>query len=383
MRGPTGHYEVTSTAGEEVRAFVPDPLPPRDLVLTTSDHVLLEMANRALGRLDGFARLLPEPGLFVYGYVRREAVLSSQIEGTQSTLNELLAFENDQAPGVPVSNDVLEVSNYVQAMEYGLERLSSLPLSIRLLREIHGHLLKSSRGGDKAPGEIRRSQNWIGGSRPGNAAYVPPPPHLVMNCLGALELFLQNQPEPYPTLMKAALSHVQFETIHPFLDGNGRLGRLLITFLLVHESALTQPLLYLSLYFKTHKQEYYSLLQAVRTEGRWEDWLRFFLRGVSEVSDSAVTKANRILDLFRADRLMIEAKLGRKAGSALRVQEQMQRTPFVKIPNLATTLNVSKPTIAAAIEELEALALVKQLGDQKRGRTFYYVEYLKILNEDM
>jgi Fic family protein len=204
-----------------------------------------------------------------------------------------------------------------------------------------------------------------------------------MDCLGALELFLQNQPEPYPTLMKAALSHVQFETIHPFLDGNGRLGRLLITFLLVSESALTQPLLYLSLYFKTHKQEYYSLLQAVRIDGVWEDWLRFFWRGVSEVAESAVTRASRILDLFKSDRAIIEAKLGRKAGSALRVHEQMQRTPFVKIPSLASKLNMSKSTIATAIEELQSLSLVRQLGDQRRGRTFYYARYAKILGEDM
>ncbi len=382
MRGTTGRYEVTSTAGEDVRAFVPDPLPPKDLVLTTSDHALMEAANRALGRLDGVARLLPDPTLFVYGYVRREAVLSSQIEGTQSTLSDLLAYETDQAPGVPM-NDVVEVSNYVQAMEYGLKRLETLPLSIRLMREIHGHLLEESRGGDKAPGEIRRSQNWIGGTRPGNAAYVPPPPHLVMDCLGALELFLQNQPEPYPTLMKAALSHVQFETIHPFLDGNGRLGRLLITFLLVYEGALTQPLLYLSLYFKTHKQEYYALLQAVRTDGVWEDWLRFFLRGVGEVAESAVAKARGILDLFISDRVLIEAKLGRKAGSALRVHEQMQRTPFVQIPKLASKLNMSKPTIATAIEELQALSLVRQLGDHKRGRTFFYAGYVLILGEGL
>jgi Fic family protein len=204
-----------------------------------------------------------------------------------------------------------------------------------------------------------------------------------MDCLGALELFLQNQPEPYPTLMKAALSHVQFETIHPFLDGNGRLGRLLITFLLVHEEALAQPLLYLSLYFKANKQEYYSLLQAVRTDGVWEDWLRFFLRGVREVAESAVTKARRILDLFTADRAMIETKLGRKAGSALRVHDQMQRTPFIKIPSLALKLNMSKPTIATAIEELESLSLVRQLGDQKRDRTFYYDGYATLLGEDM
>ena len=381
MRGPTGRYEVTSTAGEEVRAFVPTPLPPSDLVLTTADHTLMELSNRALGRLDGFARLRPDPALFVYGYIRREAVLSSQIEGTQSSLSDLLAYETEQVPGVP-TNDVVEVSNYVRAMEYGLDRLHTLPLSIRLLREIHGYLLQASRGGDKAPGELRRSQNWIAGTRPGNAAFVPPPPHLVMECLGALELFLQNQPEPYPTLMKAAFSHVQFETIHPFLDGNGRLGRLLITLLLVSEGALVQPLLYLSLYFKTNREEYYSLLQAVRTRGVWEEWLRFFLKGVCDVSESGVTKARRLLELFKEDRAIIESKLGRKAGSALRVHEQMQKGPFVKIPELASSLHMSKPTIGTEIEKLQELSLVRQLGDSKRGRTFYYAKYLNVLNED-
>jgi len=382
MRGPTGRYEVTSTAGEEVRAFVPAPLPPTDLVLTTADQTLMELANRALGRLDGFARVLPDPALLVYGYIRREAVLSSQIEGTQSSLSDLLAYENEQMPGVPATSDVKEVSNYVRALEYGLDRLQTLPLSIRLLREIHGHLLQAGRGGDKAPGELRRSQNWIAGTRPGNAVFVPPPPHLVLECLGALELFLQNEPEPYPTLMKAALSHVQFETIHPFLDGNGRLGRLLITLLLVSEGALSQPLLYLSLYFKTHRAEYYRLLQDVRTNGIWEEWLRFFFRGVREVAESAVTKATRLLELFTADRLLIERKLGRKAGSALRVHEQMQRGPIVKIPQLASKLHMSKPTIATAIDELQTLSLVTQMGAHKRGRTFYYAGYLDILNED-
>jgi Fic family protein len=381
MRGPTGRYEVNSSTGEEVRAFIPDPLPPAALDLLTSDHALMEQANRALGRLDGFARVLPDPALLVYGYIRREAVLSSQIEGTQSSLSDLLAYENEEAPGVP-TDDVREVSNYVRALEYGLARLGTLPLSIRLLREIHGQLLEASRGGDKAPGELRRSQNWIGGTRPGNAAFVPPPPHRVMESFGALELFLQNQPEAFPTLMKAALAHVQFETIHPFLDGNGRLGRLLITLLLVSEGAIAQPLLYLSLFFKTHREEYYSLLQRVRTEGVWEEWLRFFLRGVNEVAVSAVTKATRLLDLFTSDRLTIESKLGRKASSALRVHEQLQKTPFVKIPELAARLHISKPTIATALEELRSLTLVEQLGEKLRGRTFFYVGFVGVLNED-
>lgn len=380
MRGPTGRYEVTTTGGEAVRAFVPDPLPPADLALTTADYVLMETANRALGRLDGLQRVLPEPALLVYGYIRREAVLSSQIEGTQSSLSDLLAYENAETPGVP-ADDVREVSSYVTAMEYGLERLKTLPLSIRLLREIHGYLLQAGRGADKAPGELRRSQNWIGGTRPGTAMFVPPPPHLVMETLGALELFLQNQPEPFPTLMKASLAHVQFETIHPFLDGNGRLGRLLITLLLVSEGALRQPLLYLSLYFKTHRDEYYALLQRVRTDGAWEEWMRFFFRGVHEVAVTAENTATRLLELFRSHRNLIEAKLGRKAGSALRVHEQMQQRPFARIPELATRLRLSKPTISTAIEELQSLGLVVQRGDQKRGRLFVYVDYMRTLDD--
>jgi len=235
----------------------------------------MEKANRALGRLDGMTLLLPDASLFLYFYVRKEALLSSQIEGTQSSFNDLLLYESDETPGVPL-DDVREVSNYVAAMDHGLSRLrGGFPLSLRLIREIHEILLSKGRGSDKGPGEFRRTQNWVGGTRPGTANFVPPPPESLMDCLGALEKFLHNDPVPTPLLIKAALAHVQFETIHPFLDGNGRLGRLLITFLLCAEGALTEPILYLSLYFKTHRSQYYDWLQKVRIDGDWEGWLGF------------------------------------------------------------------------------------------------------------
>ncbi len=257
-----GRYVVGVHSPEPFRAFVPHPLPPHPaLQLDTELYDLIEQANRALGRLDGVTMLLPDISLFLYLYIRKEALLSSQIEGTQSSLSDLLLFESSEAIGVPL-DDVQEVSNYVAAMNYGLERLrGGFPLSLRLLRDIHAVLLAKGRGSDKTPGEFRRSQSWIGGTRPGNASFVPPPPEEVIACMGALEKFLHDDPVRTPTLIKAALAHVQFETIHPFLDGNGRLGRLLITFLLCAEGAVSEPLLYLSLYFKTHRTKYYELLQ--------------------------------------------------------------------------------------------------------------------------
>src|SRR6202789_3284805 len=276
-------------------------------------QLLLEQANQALGRLDGLTSVLPDLSLFIYAYVRKEAVLSSQIEGTQSSLSDLLLFENDEAPGAPIE-DVQEVSNYVAAMTHGLERLrSGFPLSLRLVREIHEILLSKGRGSGKQPGEFRLSQNWIGGSRPGNAAFVPPPPELVLDCMSNLELFLHEDRPDLPLLIKAALVHVQFETIHPFLDGNGRLGRLLITFLLCAQDAIREPILYLSLYFKTHRTAYYDLLDRVRAKGDWEAWLDFFLTGVKETADQAASAARRILTLFDENQRQIES-LGRPAA---------------------------------------------------------------------
>ncbi len=381
QRGPQGYPIPRRVADESFAAVVPHPLPPDPpLELDMGLYDLLERANRALGRLDGLATLLPDRALFLYFYVRKEAVLSSQIEGTQSSISELLLFEDQEAPGVPLE-DVEEVSGYVRAMTHGLERLrAGFPLSLRLIREIHGQMLARGRGSEKAPGEFRRSQNWIGGSRPGNALFVPPPEDQVLPCLGALEGFLHDQPERTPTLIKAALAHVQFETIHPFLDGNGRVGRLLITFLLCAEGAIAEPLLYLSLYFKQHRDAYYELLQRVRAQGDWEEWLRFFLTGVAETAEQAASTARRILDLFERDRRRIEA-LGRTAGSTLRVHELMRRHPLLSPARAGELLTMTPPTVNAALGRLEEMGLVREVTGRKWGRLFAYDEYLGILNE--
>ncbi len=380
---PSGRYVESSTSGERFRAFIPAPLPPEPelLQLTDEDFDLMERANRALGRLDGVTTLLPDSHLFIYFYVRKEAVLSSQIEGTQSSLSELLLFEHEFAPGVPL-DEVQEVSNYVAAMNHGLHRLRNddFPLSLRLLREIHGVLLSQGRGSEQNPGEFRRSQNWIGGSRPGNARYVPPPWEEVLTCMGELELFLHDQPRRTPVLIKAALAHVQFETIHPFLDGNGRLGRLLITLLLCAEEALQEPLLYLSLYFKSHREEYYDLLQRVREEGEWLAWLRFFLQGVRETAQQATATAQSILRLFADDRAKIE-QLGRSAGSALRVHLLLQERPVLSVPKAAGQLSLSAPTVRAAVNNLQRLGLLQEVSGKQRDRVYVYHPYMTILAE--
>jgi Fic family protein len=376
-----GNYETTSVVGESVRAFVPPPLPPvPPLELNAERHDLLEKANRSLGRLDGVATLFPDPALFLYMYVRKEALLSSQIEGTQSSLSDLLLFESEELPGVPI-DDVEEVSCYVSAMNYGLERLrGGFPLSLRLIKEIHKAMLSSGRGSKKTPGEFRTSQNWIGGTRPGNARFVPPPPQRVIECMGLLEKFLHDDPVKTPLLIKAALTHVQFETIHPFLDGNGRVGRLLITLLLCAEGALAQPMLYLSLYFKQHRDDYYDLLQRVRTKGAWEDWLDFFLLGVIDTTDQAVRAAQRILELFRDDRARIE-NLGRAAASALRLHHAFQERAVLSIPGAAKRVGVSQPTITSALAHLGRLGIVRETTGRKRRKLYVYDAYLNILGE--
>ncbi len=381
MKRQTGTYRECSTAGEKYRAFLPEPLPPSPpLRLDEEHHDLMEKANRALGRLDGMTLLLPDTSLFLYFYVRKEALLSSQIEGTQSSFNDLLLYESEEVPGVPL-DDVQEVSNYVAAMSHGLERLrGGFPLSLRLIREIHEILLSKGRGSSKEPGEFRRSQNWVGGTRPGNAAFVPPPPETLQESLGTLERFLHNDPVFTPLLIKAALAHVQFETIHPFLDGNGRLGRLLITFLLCAEGAITEPILYLSLYFKTHRQAYYDWLQKVRTEGDWEGWLKFFLTDVMETAAQATQSARLILKLFEADRARIET-LKKAAGSALRVHQLMQARPLLLIPQTAKALSLTVPTVTQSLEHLQKLGIAREITGKKRGRIFVYTAYLAILNQ--
>ena len=364
-------------------AFVPAALPPDPpLQIDTGLQALLDEANQALGRLDGVTLLLPDPGQFLYSYIRKEAVLSSQIEGTQSSLSDLLLFENEGAPGVPL-DDVEETSNYISAMSHGLRRIESgeLPLSNRLLREVHELLMSGVRGGDKAPGEFRRSQNWLGGTRPGNARFVPPPPEDVVPAMGSLEKFLDDDPVSTPILIKAALAHAQFETIHPFLDGNGRVGRLLITLLLCAENVLQQPLLYLSLYFKQNRDAYYEHLQRVRTEGAWEEWLVFFLEGVIAVASSATETARRIRALVEADRVRVHG-LGRGAASALRVHELAGHRIVLTATRTAGELGLSVPTVNAALGRLEEAGVLREVTGRKRGRLFVYDAYLSLLQAE-
>ena len=361
---------------------MPNKLPPPNLPPLDYDHLdLLERANRSLGRLDGLSALLPDASLFIYFYVRKEAVLSSQIEGTQSSLSELLLFEETQPGGVPM-DDVQEVSRYVAALNYGIKRMreDGFPLSLRLLREIHAVLLGAGRGSDKEPGEFRSSQNWIGGTRPGNATYVPPPPAELAACLGDLELFLHSREPALPLLVRAALVHVQFESIHPFLDGNGRLGRLLVMLLLVHEGAMSEPLLYLSLYLKQHRDRYYQLLQAVREQGDWLSWIRFFLEGVRETSASATDTARRIMALFATDHERV-GRLGRSANSALRVHEYLQRRPISSVSGAADATGLTFPTVQAAFSALGDLGLLTEVTGKQRGKIYAYNEYLRVLSE--
>jgi len=374
-----GRFVETPVAGEVVRAFVPPPLPPAPPIDVLGLLDRLSLAERALGRLDGITMLLPRQELFLYMYVRKEAVLSSQIEGTQSTLSDLLRFETEAQAGQPI-DDIREVSNYIDAMMYGLDRLEELPLSRRLIREMHERLLQSGRGGTKSPGEFRRSQNWIGGTRPANALFVPPPITELDGCLDALERFMHESESRLPALIKAGLLHVQFETIHPFLDGNGRIGRLLVTLYLCVNGVLRKPLLYLSLYLKTHRTDYYRLLQEVREHGAWEAWLDFFLAGVADTANQAFDAATRIVDLFKDDRERITAQSDR-AGSALRVHDLFQQNPFLTANQLVERTGLSAPTVNAALADLERLGVVDEITGKKRGRVFGYRRYLAILSE--
>ncbi len=375
-----GRYVTISTVGEKAQAFVPAPLPPRPPIDWTPElRSKFDQALLALGRLDSVSTLLPDTSLFLYMYVRKEAVLSSMIEGTQSSLSDLLLFELDQEPGVPL-DDVREVSNYVAALDHGLRLLEEgLPLSLRLFREIHGVLLTKGRGSNQTPGEFRRSQNWIGGTRPGNAAFVPPPAEEVLECMSKLELFLHDQREPTPVLLKAALAHVQFETIHPFLDGNGRLGRLLIALLLCEQKVLREPMLYLSLYFKTHRQYYYELLNNVRMTGDWEAWLDFFAEAVIVTATQAVETAQQLLDLSNQDRGKISG-LGRAAASTLQVHRALMEHPIATSGSLVEKTGITPATVNKALGHLEQLGIVKELTAQKRNRLFSYVGYIEIMS---
>ena len=381
QRGETGKYQVRNYGDEMVHAFIPAPLPPYPPLSMDGDlQQLLERALIALGRLDSVTILLPQPTLFIYAYIRKEAVLSSQIEGTQSSFSDLVMFESDEAPGTPIG-DVVEVSSYVAALEHGVERMrGGFPLSNRLIREIHGVLLSEGRGSEKSPGEFRTSQNWIGGSRPGNADFVPPPPTEVGDCMGELERFLHAKEDGTPVLLRAGLAHVQFETIHPFLDGNGRVGRLLITLLLCHAGVLREPLLYLSLYFKQHRSTYYDLLDEVRRTGDWEAWLAFFLNGVRETAEGAVATATRLTDLFKTNAARIE-ELGRRAGSALRVHQALTSHPVRSLSQVCNYSGLTPPTASSAMKSLVELGIAREITGRRRGRLFAYDGYLSILNE--
>lgn len=376
-----GHYVTISTVGEKAKAFVPAPLPPSPPIDWTPElRSKFDQALLALGRLDSVSSLLPDTSLFLYMYVRKEAVLSSMIEGIQSSLADLLLFELDQQPGVPL-DDVQEVSNYVAALNYGLDRLTEgFPLSLRLLKEIHGVLLSKGRGSKQSPGEFRRTQNWIGGSRPGNAAFVPPPAEQLLDCLGKLELFLRDQPEPTQVLLKAALAHVQFETIHPFLDGNGRLGRLLITLLLCEQKVLREPMLYLSLYFKTHRQYYYELLNNVRLTGDWEEWLGFFAEAVIITATQAVETAQQLMALADMDRVLIGG-LGRPTTSTLQVHRALMERPIATAGWLVQKTGITAATVNKCLGHLERLGIVRELTAQKRNRLFSYSGYVEIMGK--
>lgn len=383
-REASGRHANSVVGGETVRAFVPFPLPPAPpLQLTGERQGLLERATLALGRLDSIALLLPDPQLFLYAYVRREAVLSSQIEGTQSSLSDLLLFELDEQPGVPF-DDVVEVSNYVAALEHAMARLrEGFPLCNRLLREMHARLMERGRGSDKLPGEFRRSQNWIGGTRPGNAHFVPPPPGEVEACMAALEAFIHKGKDggALPVLLKAALAHVQFETIHPFLDGNGRLGRLLIALLLHDGGVLRQPLLYLSLYFKQHRAVYYERLDGVRASGDWEAWVDFFLEGVEQTAQGAVDTARRLVALFQADTQRVQEAGGRNAANVLRVLDALRHRPMCSLRQIGTSTGITFPTASKAMLALVDIGIARELTGQRRNRVFVYDEYLQVLNE--
>ena len=379
MKRKTGRFEKQSSGTESFSSYIPLALPPNPSLQINELLDVYEKANQELGRLDTVVESLPHPDHFLYMYVRKEAVLSSQIEGAQSSLSDLLLFENHEDPRTSMK-DVTEVSNYVKAMRYGLEKLKGgFPLSLRLIREIHKVLLDGSRGGHKDPGEFRRSQNWIGGTRPGNAAYVPPPPHMVMSVMGDLENFLHERRSDIPPLLKAGLAHAQFETIHPFLDGNGRLGRLLITFILCADSVITEPLLYLSLFFKENRSQYYDLLQKTRTDGELEAWMRFYLEGIARVSREAREAARKILDLFEEDRKKI-LRLGKGAATCLKIHEILKEKGILSLTEAAKRLKISYPAISKAVKNLEKIKLVQEITKRQRNRLFSYEAYLSIIS---
>ncbi len=384
MKRLTGRYETTSAAGEEVNAFMPARLPPSNPPLELRQlSPQLKRAEASLSRLELAGEMIPSIEWFIYAFVRKEAVLSSQIEGTQATLDDLLAYEADARGADAVADDVVEVCNYLRASSFALaeiRRLDGLPISMRLLNETHRLLLQGARGANKQPGEVRRSQNWIGGTRPGNARFVPPPPHLLAPELSAFERYIHD--DELPSLVRAGLLHVQFETLHPYLDGNGRIGRLLITLLLEHWHLLSRPLLYLSLFFKRHRDEYYRRLGAVRTRGDWEGWCSFFLEGIATVADEAVRTAQELFGLMGRDRRRVLSSPSATVMS-LRLFELLPEHPVINVTNALSLLKTTRPTAGKAIAVLESAGVLLKTSGRKRNRTWRYSAYLDLLRVGM
>ena len=374
-----GRLITKSESGETYQCYIPQPLPPNPPIQLEKFYKILDKANVSLGELNGIRINLPDASLLLHIFTRKEAVLSSQIEGTQSSLSDFLLFENNEE-NLKKNDDDIEVANYISAMNYGLERIKNLPLSKRLLCEIHEKLLSSGRGMEKCPGEVRTSQNWIGGTRPGNAIFVPPPPEHIADCFGDFEKFLHDEKVLLPTLIKVAIAHVQFETIHPFLDGNGRLGRLLITFMLCINNLLKEPLLYLSLYFKHHREKYYTLLQNVRKTGDWESWIEFFLTGIYETSNQAFNTAQKIVSLFENDEEHIK-KLHKDTAGVLKTYNSLKKHPISNTRKIVKSSQSSLQTVLRSLRVLEEIGLVKELTGKHNNKIFIYKNYISIINQ--
>lgn len=383
QRGPTGQYTSTIAGGVACSAFVPEPLPPRPgLDLSGKLQGRLNDAMLALGRLDAISTLLPDAKLFLYSYVRKEAVMSSQIEGTQSSLSDLMLYEMEGQPGVPM-DDVQEVSCYVKALTLGVERVrQGNPISFRLITEIHLALMTSGRGVNRGPGEFRKNQVWIGGHRADEATFVPPPANQIADCWARLEQFINDVPEATSPVIKAALAHVQFETIHPFMDGNGRIGRLLIPLILVEAGVLKEPLLYLSLFFKQYRDTYYQLLQQVRITGDWEAWLLFFVDAIAATANQAVSTAQQLTQLLAGDKARL-AELGRLSGSARQILDALFIHPISNINALTVATGLTAATVGKALDAMQdTLGIVDELTGQKRNRVYAYRAYIDILNQE-
>ncbi len=378
VKRQTGRFAEKSSHGEAYKCYIPQKLPPVPPIHIERFYGLLDQANVALGELNGIKVNLPDASLLLSAFSKKEAVLSSQIEGTQSSLSDYLLSES-RGEDSKAGDDEREVANYMSAMEHGLQRIQSLPLSRRLLCEIHEKLLAGSRGGEKCPGEFRSSQNWIGGARPGNAVYVPPPPENLSECFGDFEKFLHDKETPLPVLIKIALAHVQFESIHPFLDGNGRLGRLLITFMLCLSGLLKEPLLYLSLYFKTRRPDYYRLLQSVRETGDWEAWIDFFLRAVHETAGQAFQAAQDIVSLFARDEDKIK-RLGKDTAGVLKTYSCLKRRPIASVKNIVREAKSSHQTVLRSLRALEEISLARELTGRYRNKIFVYKSYIDIID---